>query len=212
MTGHTGITRRLLELDRMQFLAKYLRLTEAIRYRALYAERGREPLGPLALAVQYGHEDIVDLLLSSPKDEFDINYRDEYGYTPLHYAAENGHLQIVTDLLSRPWIRPDIRALRGRGETPLSVAIRREDAAMVEVLLQPENNVEINSRCVLDDSRTPLHQAALKGNVEILNAIIARGADPQILDNDGKTPRDLSKEHGHPEIVKILDSLNINGG
>jgi ankyrin repeat protein len=47
----------------------------------------------LHYASDYGHEDIVSLLL---KCDADANIKDDSGETPLHYASANGHKAIVT--------------------------------------------------------------------------------------------------------------------
>jgi hypothetical protein len=52
---------------------------------------------PLQLAAKHGHEDIVNVLLST--NPADVNVRDFIGFTPLHSAASAGQLGVVKRLL-----------------------------------------------------------------------------------------------------------------
>jgi len=47
----------------------------------------------------YGHLDIIHLLLSSKKNELNINAQDDDGNTPLHHASLNGYDKIVRVLI-----------------------------------------------------------------------------------------------------------------
>ena len=51
---------------------------------------------PLHLAAQYGHTEIVELLLK--KESIDVNAKDKDERTPLHFAALNGHTDTVKHL------------------------------------------------------------------------------------------------------------------
>ncbi len=59
--------------------------------------RGKNGNTPLSLASQYGHGDIVRLLLDA--DQVAINARDRNGHTPLHSASQYGHGDVVRLLL-----------------------------------------------------------------------------------------------------------------
>jgi cytohesin len=51
---------------------------------------------------------------------------------------------------------------------------------------------------------TPLHWAAHKGRVEIVELLLERGANPNAKDNIGWTPLYRAAYCGHVEIVMIL--------
>ena len=51
---------------------------------------------------------------------------------------------------------------------------------------------------------TPLHMAAEDGRTQMLQLLIAHGADPNARDSDGQTPLDLATSHEHPEAVALL--------
>ena len=52
--------------------------------------------------------------------------------------------------------------------------------------------------------RTPLHWAARKGDPEILEYLIKKGADPNALDEDKATPLVNAVANGHRALVKML--------
>ena len=51
---------------------------------------------------------------------------------------------------------------------------------------------------------TPLHQAVRFGHTEVMQLLIARGANPEISNLDGRTPLHLAAERGHLAAVKLL--------
>ena len=51
---------------------------------------------------------------------------------------------------------------------------------------------------------TPLHLAAASGSLELVNLLLAGGADPKAKDSEGQTPSDVAASHGHPEVVELL--------
>ncbi|XP_052794797.1 ankyrin-3-like [Mya arenaria] len=55
---------------------------------------------------------------------------------------------------------------------------------------------------------TPLHIACKKGNVELVEWLLNREADPKIEDKKGETPLHVACKHGHDKCVRTL--LNAN--
>jgi len=51
---------------------------------------------------------------------------------------------------------------------------------------------------------TPLHIAVQNGNIDIIRALLASGADVNALDADGKTPLGIATEANNVEIVNLL--------
>ena len=51
---------------------------------------------------------------------------------------------------------------------------------------------------------TPLHMAALNGHKEIVELLIAKGADVNAKAEDGETPLDATIEFRHPQIADLL--------
>ena len=55
--------------------------------------------------------------------------------------------------------------------------------------------IQAGAEVNLADKRgwTPLHQASRHGQVEVIAALLAAGADKTIKDEDGRTPHDVAK-------------------
>ena len=61
---------------------------------------------PIAVAAEYGHTDVMELLID--RNEIAVNTGNYLGQTPLFLAASNGNTDIVRMLLSRQDIQPDV--------------------------------------------------------------------------------------------------------
>ena len=63
-----------------------------------------------------------------------------------------------------------------------------------------------------DDVTTPLHQAAAKGDVNQVQALLSQGADVDARDLGGRTPLHVAARDGHKDIVSLLldNGANIN--
>jgi ankyrin repeat protein len=46
---------------------------------------------------------------------------------------------------------------------------------------------------------TPLHWAAYRGHAAVVELLLARGADPLAVDEEGQSPHDLALQGGHDE-------------
>ena len=51
---------------------------------------------------------------------------------------------------------------------------------------------------------TPLHQAAARGDAELVTMLLDAGADPAARTDVGATPGDLAGERGHLELAARL--------
>lgn len=177
-----------------------LKAGDASRLRTLVGEdHGRPPLGTrgetvLHLATSYIHaenrEQLVRVLLDAGMP---AEARDLSGNTPLHWAAGYGCVPCVSLLLGHG---ANANAPRNDGGTPL----HRARASTVPLLLAAGANVRARDRTgrvplhtsgepldallaagvnARDDyGLTPLHYAALAGNAEQVQWLLAHGAAP----------------------------------
>ena len=54
------------------------------------------------------------------------------------------------------------------------------------------------------DGYTPLHNASMRGLIEIVRLLIELGANLEVKDKQGRTPLGLATRHKHEETVKLL--------
>lgn len=60
--------------------------------------------------------------------------------------------------------------------------------------------------CKDDYNNTPLHEAAIWGRKDLLQYLLAKGADPKVEYKYGRTPLYWAEKRGHTPIVEILTS------
>ena len=167
----------------------------------------------LMLAAALGLPEVVSRLLQVGAD---LHARDAQGYTPLHCAAmygftERDRSRLMALLDALLLAGADAQASANNGATPLLLLLgaRTEPGtpsnqdvllAAVERLLDEEVRLDVCDARGLG----PLHLAALHGLQRVAQLLLQAGADPQLRDNAGRTPRDVAQLRGYVEIAAQL--------
>ena len=134
-----------------------------------------------------------------------LDAHDKVGFTALHEAADRGHVEVVKFLLS---LGLEVDARCGRESTPLHYAAtgaftnEARYVAVVKVLLDHKADFKARRR----DHQTPLHRAAEWGHPQILQVLLAAGADPDARDDDARTALALAVAGKHKECAELLRS------
>lgn len=148
-------------------------------------------LTPLMLAAEEGHIGCLKLLLQCNAD---VQMRSTEEKTVAHYAANNGHTEALLAVL-------DAGCEVDTGDyvnvTPLMLAAEANTDCL-RLLLQRGADVRKRS----NDGRTAAHYAALKGNLEALQALFAADVDLLSLYN-GMSVADCAA------AVSEVDSLSF---
>lgn len=141
---------------------------------------------------------VKDLL----KAGVDINGKDSgNGMTPLMQAAASGQKAIVQLLLgARPPANVNASDLQNR--TAIFLAAQKGHADVIDMLRKNGGDPTM----LADGNRSPLMEAAAKGDVASINALIKGkgGADVNDTDNQGRTALMEAAASGNPKAVKVL--------
>uniref|UniRef100_A0A8C6KSX4 Ankyrin repeat and sterile alpha motif domain containing 1B n=1 Tax=Nothobranchius furzeri TaxID=105023 RepID=A0A8C6KSX4_NOTFU len=131
-------------------------------------QQNHERETPLHCAAQYGHSEVVSVLLQELTDPTMRNNRQE---TPLDLAALYGRLQVVRMLVSA---HPNLMSSHTRLHTPLHLAARNGHHTTIQTLL--EAGMDVN--CVTENG-SALHEAALFGKMDVVRLLL--DSDKKIL-------------------------------
>jgi len=153
-------------------------------------------LTPLMLAITMYHTEAVAALLEKPQD-FSRPYP---GGKPLGLlAVETGKPEIVRLLLDAG---VDFSVADEGGTTPALAAVEGiggDDGRYAIIDLLGKKKVDFNRS---NAAYTPLYYAVEQGNIRLVEAVLAAGADPNATTKDGGLP--LKAAIGNVEILKLL--------
>ncbi|XP_077956492.1 ankyrin repeat and sterile alpha motif domain-containing protein 1B isoform X3 [Gasterosteus aculeatus] len=146
----------------------------------------------LHCAAQYGHSEVVSVLLQELTDPTMRNSQQE---TPLDLAALYGRLQVVRMLVSA---HPNLMTSHTRRHTPLHLAARNGHRSAVQTLL--EAGMDVN--CVTENG-SALHEAALCGKTDVVRLLLDSEIDTNLRDSQGRTALEILREHPAPKSQQI---------
>ncbi|WP_042279041.1 ankyrin repeat domain-containing protein [Candidatus Protochlamydia sp. R18] len=171
------------------------------------------------------NQDLESMRILLAQKSIEVDIRDQSGWTPLHNAVLVGNEQCINLLLERG---ADPCSVNNEGKTPwcLSLvdnnplfvtsdnkktwwhfAVKNDKQEIMRALVQ---NSAFNASFNDKDERglAPMHLAAMKGHVNIVNYFTQhiKGIDINIRDRHYSTPLHLAAKYGHIEAVNSLIS------
>ena len=156
----------------------------------------------LFIASQYGSIAVIERLLSV----FDINSRDEEGSTPLINAAACANVQAVNYLLDKG---ADVLLTGKSGWSLLHFASQGGNVAIIETTLS--KGLDINIKDICGSGVTPLPVAIAFKNLEAVNYLLDKGADPFVANKvSGVNSLHLATVQGDIEIIKAILSRGFD--
>jgi len=154
----------------------------------------------LLQSVWEGDLDKIQLLLTKGAD---VNFAGDKKRTPLMIAVYRRNLAVVEFLVSKG---ADVNARDSDGQTALIYSSRQRKNATPDnsiALFLLNNGAEVNVRSK-KKGFTALMIASETGNVELVEKLLEKGADPAIKNNLGVTAAFAAQKTGHPDIVDML--------
>lgn len=150
---------------------------------------------PLHYACTLGRATITNMLI---KNNACVNRKRKIdGFTPLHCSCRGGNDSIVKVLLEHG---ANINVISNRS-TPLIEACLQSQTRIVKILLQNGASANKTNQC----NSSPLHAAALIGNVEIIKVLLKSNPDVN-FDMYGYNPLHIACSKGH--LAVVLQLLN----
>ena len=182
-----------------------------------------DPILALFAAIDRGDLAGACVLLSDTPGAIHARF---HGATALHRAAARGDTAMLEVLLERGALleEPD-----ETGETALAWATDEDRDAAVDLLLSHgarptlidlaarglhlllERALDADPSMVDQESGqgTALHAAVRRGRGASVRVLLARGADPRLRDDLGRTPAELARQIGAPELAALIDAALV---
>ena len=183
----TGAT--ALDLARKKQHAKAVALLEAATAKQ---PRKADPSADLIFAAEKGNTELVKQLLTAGAHPDTRDRRPKSkGFTPLMLAARAGHRETAVALLD------------GGADLALKDDAEPGNDSGFNFIFK-EGGIEHILECGYSMFRTALHWAAEKGNADVVQLLIERGADVNSADRAKLTPLHLATEARADEIVADL--------
>ncbi len=179
----------------------------------------------LLYAAKNGHLPVVELLLQYKAD---INAAAFDGATALWKASTSGDAKIVETLLKHGAAQ-EIDAVTLIGATPLYSAAGEGHLDVVNLLLKhgadtskalktdDYSSVDFRQLAAMIDGilekngESPLFTACAGGHVEIVERLLAHGANVDQARADGTTPFRAAKDNGHEKVMELLKAKGAKG-
>ncbi|KAI1161983.1 hypothetical protein F5B18DRAFT_625984 [Nemania serpens] len=154
-------------------------------------------LTPLRWAVENGHVEMVELLLDEDANGAAAT---QGGWLSSAAASRKEYTDISRLLLATSKANADLKD-GYYSQTPLICAAANDCQAVARLLLDT-GKVEVDSKD--NDGRTPLSWAAERGYENMVQLLLERGANADIMDKDTNTAYSYATTNGHAAIIHLF--------
>ncbi|KAL7925178.1 ankyrin repeat-containing domain protein [Trichoderma austrokoningii] len=141
-----------------------------------------------------------DMWLLLTRDDVEINWRDDDGWTPLHHAVSTGDKATVEMLLARG---ADINCVNTAGESPICLAAEEGHEDIFKLLIDAKALINPAE----PEHMMPLSSAIKSGHMNIVKLLLENGAKIGQKDGSigiGKTPLSLAASNTDQSILRLI--------
>ena len=142
----------------------------------------------------------LERLRKCAHDAAQLNSRSSDGFTALHFACFF-HQPEAARLLIEMGAAVDVVAANPMRVMPLHSAVSARNLEAARLLL--EHGAPVNAR--QQGGWVPIHAAAQNDDRAMVELLLQNGADPQLANDEGKTPPAVAREKGHAEVAALLE-------
>jgi uncharacterized protein len=144
------------------------------------------------VAIKQDDAKTINALLSRG---FDPNTRSPAGEFGLSLAIREPSLKVVSALIA--WPKTNVEARNAKDESPLMLASFNGQLGIAKQLI--ERGADVNK-----PGWAPLHYAATKGHIALLELLLEHHAYIDAASPNGSTPLMMASLYGTPSAVKLL--------
>ena len=177
--------------------------TEVVRYLVGLKDvdvnhKADDHFSALHCAVDEKHPDVVEVLIAAGAD---IEIKDEMGCSPLLFASKQGDLSADALAVVKVLVKAgaDVCATDNEGLTCLAIAALLGHTEIVRYLTSLQA-VDVNHKV---DDFSALHHAVYSVHPDVVEVLIAAGADIEARDN-GRSPLQMACSKEEIAVVKML--------
>ncbi|XP_024155547.1 KN motif and ankyrin repeat domain-containing protein 1 isoform X2 [Oryzias melastigma] len=142
-------------------------------------------------------------VISTAVLEHIANMADCSGNTALHYSVSHSNFKVVKKLLDAGVCNVNLQNAAGYTPIMLAALSTVENPDHMRVVEQLFAAGDVNAKAS-QAGQTALMLAVSHGRRDMVEALLAQGADVNIRDDEGSTALMCASEHGHADIVKLL--------
>lgn len=139
------------------------------------------------------------------KDKSALEKFSSDGFTPLGLASFFGSLDVMRLLLENG-ASPDLASNNRMKVAPIHSAVAHRDHKRAFEMTSELVKHDVKVNVAQEGGWTPLHQAAVHGQTDILELLLKNGADTNAVSEDGKTPLQMAVDANCKESIEILQS------
>ncbi|XP_022097081.1 transient receptor potential cation channel subfamily A member 1-like [Acanthaster planci] len=158
-------------------------------YKPRYCKRDDNGVYVIHCAATHASRDVLNMLLEKAEEagyprDYVLRQKDKENNTALHSAVNSGSEEAVRVCIE---FGSPLDVLQEDDSTPLHLAASQGSLPIIKLLLSPPGSEATLSMCDVE-KMTPLHRAAMFDHVDVVEFLIAQGADMDAVDKNGYSP------------------------